>query len=612
MFALLLFRAVDVRAHQYHPMNQILNPRPGALPESDGYHFAVWAPEKRSLDLVLESSGDTVAMRRTDGGFFETYVEALSPGARYRFRVDGRDTFPDPASRYQPEGVHGPSALVDPGAFSWSDDAWQGVPLDRLVLYELHIGTFTPEGTFDAARQRLPYLRELGITGIELMPVADFPGRWNWGYDHAALYAPSRAYGRPEDLRRLVDEAHGMGMAVILDVIYNHFGPDGAYAPAFAPFFTKKHETPWGLAVNLDDRHGEGVRAFFIDNALHWLREYHIDGLRLDATHALIDDSPTHFLQELAGAVANVDQGPPRFLIAEDHRNLNRVIRPQSEGGFGIDGVWADDFHHLIRNRTAGDSESYYAAFADTSVEEIARTIRRGWFYEGQASKRDGKARGTDPEGLRPEQFVYFLQNHDQVGNRPLGNRLTEDISLDVYRALSALLLFVPQTPLLFMGQEWAAGTPFLFFTDHEAELGRAITRGRRREFRDFAGFSGEVPDPQDPETFERSRLRWEELEHEPHRGILAMYRDLLSLRRRLEGRVDASARSEQILQVDRGSHTLLLAFEAPAETAISDGADILWHSEDARYGGGETSAPAIVDGRLTFHTPSAVIIRHG
>lgn len=591
-------------------MNEKQRPKPGALPEADGIHFSVWAPEKRSVEVVLESSGDATSMQPTTNGFFEAYVEALAPGARYRYRVDGEQLFPDPASRFQPEGVHGPSQIVDPSSYRWTDDGWSGVPLDEMVMYELHIGTFTPEGTFHGTRERLPYLRDLGINAIELMPVADFPGRWNWGYDHAALFAPSRAYGEPDDLRRLVDAAHGLGMAVILDVIYNHFGPDGAYAAAFAPFFTDKHHTPWGMAINLDDRHSRGVRDFFIDNARHWLDEYHIDGLRLDATHALIDDSETHFLAELSDAVKAIEAGPRRYLIAEDHRNLNTVIRPRVERGYGIDGVWADDLHHLIRNRTAGDREAYYANFDGATTEDIARTIRRGWFYEGQPARTTGRPRGTDPTGLRLEQFVVFVQNHDQVGNRPLGNRLSDDIPLNLYRAVSALLLFLPETPLLFMGQEWAATSPFLFFTDHNEQLGKAVTKGRRQEFKEFKGFDGEVPDPQAPSTFERSRLRWSELEQDPHRGVLAMYRDLLARRGDLATDVDTTAPNDDIVQVRRGNEVMMVALSAPTETTVSEGASIAWKSEDPRYAGSESVPPVLENGRLRFERAAAVIIR--
>ncbi|MFW5973385.1 MAG: malto-oligosyltrehalose trehalohydrolase, partial [Bacteroidota bacterium] len=490
----------------------------GALPDAGGTRFRVWAPEKNTIDVLIEPDGTSYRMERSAGGYFATYVEGVGPGARYRYRMDDGPDFPDPASRFQPEGVHGPSEVIDPSAYSWTDDSWEGIRMDDVVFYELHVGTFTREGSFEGVRQRLRDLRDLGVTALELMPVADFPGRWNWGYDHAALFAPSRAYGRPDDLRRLVDEAHRMGLAVFLDVIYNHFGPDGAYAAAFAPFFTRRHSTPWGMAINLDDRFSEGVRQFFLDNARYWLEEFHIDGLRLDATHALIDDSPKHFLVELA-EMADGLSGPKRHLVAEDHRNLSRLLRPRRENGYGLDAVWADDLHHLIRNRTAGDVEGYYANFAEATIDDIAETITRGWYYMGQPSRATGKPRGTDPSGISAEKFVVFIQNHDQVGNRPTGDRLSDDIPLDTYRAVSALILFVPQTPLLFMGQEWATRSPFLFFTDHNDELGRAVTEGRKKEFEDFAGFEGEVPDPQHPRTFERSKLDWSERDRAPHDG---------------------------------------------------------------------------------------------
>ena len=585
-------------------------PRPGAFPvDGDSTRFCVWAPEKQRLEVVLEADGRAIPMEAVPNGFFEVTAQGVGPGDRYRIRVDGSD-FPDPASRFQPEGVHEPSEVVDTNAFEWSDADWTGIPLEQLVIYELHVGTFSPEGSYDGVRKRLPFLRDLGINAIELMPLADFPGRWNWGYDPASFYAPSRNYGRPEDLQRLVDDAHGMGMAVILDVIYNHFGPDGSYAPAFAPFFTDKHETPWGKAVNLDDEHSEGVRHFFIDNALYWMGDFHIDGLRLDATHALIDDGPRHFLAEFAERVERFDTRFKRHLIAEDHRNLNTLLQPLREGGLGMDAVWADDIHHLLRNRTAGDSEGYYGAFVNATTEDIALTINTGWHYRGQTAPNTGEPRGTHPEGIPSKRFVYFIQNHDQVGNRPLGDRLTEDIPLHTYRALSALLLFVPQPPMLFMGQEWAATTPFLFFTDHHDELGRAVTEGRRTEFSDFEGFGGTVPDPQDPDTFERSRLDWDEITRSPHSETLQMYRDLLELRKSSHGEALAEAPSGDVLTVARGNDLLVVSFESEVEAAVSDGSEIIWHSEQEDYAGSDAHPPQMVEGHVHFARPSAAIIR--
>jgi maltooligosyltrehalose trehalohydrolase len=581
----------------------MLQHRFGALPEGGGTRFRIWAPRAQRLDLLLEGR-EPIPMGPSGDGHFERFVEGAGPGARYRYRLDGGDTFPDYASRFQPEGVHGPSEVVDPEAYGWEASGWEGVPQERLVFYELHPGTFSPEGTFAGAEACLPYLRDLGVTAVELMPVADFPGRWNWGYDNGALYAPSRAYGRPDDLRRLVDRAHALGMAVFLDVVYNHLGPDGAYLPAYAPAFTERHHTPWGQAMNLDDEGSGWVRALFLDNALHWLREYRFDGLRLDATHALVDDSETHFLAELSEAVAALD-GPRRVLVAEDHRNLNRLVRPRPEG-YGLDAVWADDLHHLVRNLTAGDEEGYYADYAEATASDLAETVSRAWYYDGRPSRVTGKPRGTSAEGVRPDQAVVCIQNHDQVGNRPAGNRLTEDVPPETYRAASALLLFAPHLPLLFQGQEWAASTPFLFFTDHNAELGPLVSQGRKEEFKDFPGFEGEVPDPQDPETFRRSRLDWSEPVREGHAHTLALYRALLALRRDLSSPAEAEAHGTHALSVRRGRHLLLAAFDA-AELPLPEGASPLLHTESEAFAP-DPHPPETSPGRLRFLRPGAAL----
>jgi maltooligosyltrehalose trehalohydrolase len=579
----------------------------GAMPGERGTRFMVWAPKAQDLALVIEGDSEKpIQFDRDENGYHALTTDRAPIGTRYRLEINGESRFPDPASRYQPEGVHGPSEVVDLRAHQWSKAPWKGIPLAEMVVYELHVGTFTPAGTFKAATERLQYLHELGVNTVELMPVADFPGERNWGYDHGALFAPSRAYGRPEDLQQFVDRAHQLGMAVLLDVIYNHFGPDGAYAAAFAPFFTERHHTPWGLAMNLDDEQSRGVRDFFIDNALYWLRDFRLDGLRLDATHALIDDSDEHFLAELRRAVDSTE-GPRRVLIAEDHRNLKRVLDPVDEGGYGIDAVWADDIHHLLRHQTAGDEEAYYADYAGTNLRAIARTINRGWYFDGTVEPQTDREHGTDPTGLRPEQFVYCIQNHDQVGNRPLGNRLTDDIDLATYRALSALLLFLPHTPMLFMGQEWATSTPFLFFTDHEAELGRAVTEGRRNEFKGFGGFKGDVPDPQAEETFLRSKLDWDERFLEPHSFVIRLYRDLLQLRRSLSGPCQADVLDGQVLRVRRNGATLFVALRPDASCETSD-LTITSHTQEERYGGLDDEHPFISSGRLHFPAPAAIL----
>jgi maltooligosyltrehalose trehalohydrolase len=535
-----------------------------------GTRFRVWAPLARRLDLLVEgtSAARPEPMQQVGDGWFELVRGDLGPGTHYRFLVDGTGPFPDPASRFQPLGVHGPSEVIDPAAFRWTDAGWKGVPLDRLVLYELHIGTFTQEGTFRAAITRLPDLRELGITALELMPVADFPGARNWGYDGVAPYAPARCYGRPDDLRALVDAAHRLGLAVHLDVVYNHLGPDGAYQGCFSPlYYSATHRTPWGAAINFVGPGSQPVRDYVTENAVSWVRDYHIDGLRLDATHAIIDESPRHILAALSDAVHRAARAAERqaLVIAEDVRNLAHMVRAESEGGWGLDAVWSDDFHHQLRRRLAGDDDGYFLDFTG-STADIATTARHGWFYRGQYAPFFGGPRGTDATGLSPRRFVFFLQNHDQVGNRALGDRLHHGVTPAVYRAASVLLLTLPETPLLFMGQEWAASSPFLFFTDHNAELGEAVRRGRREEFARFSAFSDAVareriPDPQAATTFAASRLDWREQEQGHHRSIKALYRRLLELRETdpaLHGtdpgeRFEVTDWSEEVILVRRG-----------------------------------------------------------
>jgi maltooligosyltrehalose trehalohydrolase len=499
----------------------------------------VWAPAAERVEVLLLGRQAPVAhaMARDASGIFSTCVPEAGAGALYRYRLDGHEALPDPASRFQPEGVHGPSMVVDPSSFVWTDAEWRGLDARALVIYELHVGAFTREGTFAGVEACLDALVDLGVTAVELMPIADFAGRRNWGYDGVDLFAPSHQYGTPDDLRRLVDAAHRRGLGVILDVVYNHFGPSGAYIFRLSPHVTTdRYETPWGAGVNLDGAHSGVVRRFFIENALHWVHEYHVDGLRLDATHALRDGSRTHFLAELTSTVHASTRGRSVLVFAEDERNEATLVRDRDRGGYGLDGVWADDFHHQVRRAVAGDHEGYFESFTGR-VDDITRTLRSGWFFTGQFCGRLGKPRGTDPSGVPLHRFVTCLQNHDQVGNRPFGDRLHHRIDPAVYRAVSALLLLAPETPLIFMGQEWAASTPFQFFTDHDSELGPAITEGRRTEFAAFSAFAdpesrSRIPDPQDASTFEASRLNWNERGEPAHARVLRLYRALLHLRR--------------------------------------------------------------------------------
>jgi len=515
-------------------------PRLGAWRAESGFRCRVWAPESRRVEIVVEPAGAArrvMALAREADGMFAGLVTDVAAGDRYAYLLDGDGPFPDPASRAQPDGVHGLSAFVDPRAFTWSDRGWRGMPLDEAAIYELHVGTFSPAGTFDGVRERLPYLADLGVTVLEVMPVADFPGRRNWGYDGVSLFAPARCYGAPDDLRRLVDAAHGHGLAVILDVVYNHLGPDGAYAGRFSPhYFSRTHQSPWGAAVNLDGEHAAAVRGFFIENALHWLHEYRFDGLRLDATHAMVDESPRHVIRELTTTVRGSIDDRRILIVAEDDRNLAEIVRPAAEGGWGADAVIADDFHHEARRLAAGDADGYFVDYTGTTTD-LAATIRRGWFFAGQHSGYRNAPRGDDPAGVPVNRMVICLQNHDQVGNRAFGERLNQQIDPAVFRALTALLLLAPETPLLFMGQEWASDSPFQYFTDHTPELGRLVTEGRRREFARFAAFASEadrarIPDPQAEGTFRRSRLNWQEPDEPAHAGVLELHRALLRLRR--------------------------------------------------------------------------------
>jgi maltooligosyltrehalose trehalohydrolase len=594
------------------------------------------------VDLVLDPRGATPRrehLRRADDGTFAGTFDMVRPGDLYMYAVDGEGPYPDPCSRYQPEGVHGPSAVVNPSTFEWSDQAWHGVPLARAVFYELHVGTFTPAGTFAGVMAQLPYLADLGVTVIELMPVADFPGSHNWGYDGVSLFAPARQYGTPDDLRRLVDAAHRMGLAVVLDVVYSHFGPDGAYTTVFSPFYrSPRHQSPWGAAINLDGEQSGPVRAFFIENALHWLYEYHLDGLRLDATHWLLDESTPHFAADLTERVRESVTGRSLLLVAEDDRNLATIVRRPQEGGWGLDAVWADDFHHQVRRQSAGDRDGYYQDYTG-SIADLAATLRQGWFYCGQYSEYAGAPRGTSPAGVPPERMIVCLQNHDQVGNRPFGGRLHHEIDPALFRALTALLLFAPETPLLFMGQEWAATSPFLYFTDHHQELGRLVTEGRRREFSRFRAFADEatrarIPDPQAESTFASSRLDWDERARAPHAGILELYRALLWLRRR-EAALEAGTRFDV---VELGGDGLALArSNAPAGALLlvaslrgsrtydyehhgpaipGDRWTVVLSTEEPRFqSAGQTPARApeisAVDPLVVqFHGPAAVIMR--
>jgi maltooligosyltrehalose trehalohydrolase len=510
----------------------------GATVGNDGTRFTVWAPNAHRVEVVIEDGphAGTLALQPDANGVHTGFGREVPAGTRYWFRLDGGNPLPDPYSRYQPDGPHGPSEVIDPAAFDWTDGAWQGLTIEGLVVYELHVGTMASPGTFEAVRRQLPELRRLGVTAIEIMPVADTPGERNWGYDGVNLFAPNHNYGRPDDLRRLVDDAHRHGLGVILDVVYNHLGPDGNYLHAFSSdYFTARHQTPWGDGVNFDGPNSRFVRDLVIDNACAWLQEYHIDGLRLDAIDAIADDSTPHILAELSEQ-ARAATPSQIVLIAEQASNEVRTVHPVAEGGLGIDAVWADDFHHVLRvmlTREDSPPEGYFADYRGTT-SELKRVIEEGFLYQGETGISSGEARGEPVSDEPASAFVFCIENHDQVGNRAFGERLSHLVSPGRYAAASALLLFLPQTPMLFMGQEFAASAPFQFFTDHNEELGQLVAKGRRQEFRKFSAFADpaqreRIPNPQSEATFTRSQLDLDE--RSTNRGTYRLYRDLLRLR---------------------------------------------------------------------------------
>ena len=494
--------------------------------------FTVWAPKAKGVEVKID--GRKHALSSGDGGWWSAEIEEAKAGTDYFFLLDGEEQeLPDPRSAFQPQGVSGSSRVVDHGAFAWTDAGFHARAFQSAILYELHIGTFTLEGTCDAAIAKLDYLRELGVTHVELLPFAEFPGRHGWGYDGVDLFAPHAAYGGPDGLKRFVDAAHGHGLAVIMDVVYNHFGPAGNYVGRFGPYFTDAHKTPWGDAVNLEDAGSFEVRRFFCDNALMWLRDYHMDGLRLDAVHAYIDRSAIHFMEQINSEVhaLQAETGRPYVMIAESDLNDPRLVRAKEAYGYGFDTQWSDDFHHALVSLLTGDTSGYYADFGEFA--DLAKALSQAFVFDGQYSEFRDRVHGRPVENLAGWHFCGYSQNHDQVGNRAKGERLVRLTDMPRAKIAAALTLLAPFLPMLFQGEEWAATTPFLYFTDHEdKELGRLVSEGRKKEFAAFGWSPVEIPDPQDVATFEASRLKWDELMAEPHAGMLDWYKRLIALRK--------------------------------------------------------------------------------
>jgi maltooligosyltrehalose trehalohydrolase len=499
--------------------------------------FTVWAPAARSVALEI---GGTRRALSPDADGYHAQQAAPPAGVDYRIVLDGERAVPDPRSERQAQGVHGPSQRLDHAAFAWTDAGFRPPPLASSLIYELHVGTFSPEGTFDGAIARLGHLVELGVTHVELMPVASFPGDRGWGYDGVALFAPHETYGGPDGLKRLVDACHARGLAVLLDVVYNHLGPDGNYLGQFGAYFNDAYSTPWGPAVNLDGPGSREVRRFFCDNAALWLRDYHFDGLRLDAVHAFFDRSAEHFLEQLVREIAELEAalGRQLVLIAESDLNDPRLVRAREAGGYGLHAQWSDDLHHALHAALTGERVGYYADFG--TLEHVARALTQAFVYDGRYSRFRGKDHGKSARGLSGHHFLGYTQTHDQVGNRAQGDRLGHLVSPERIKIASALVFCSPFVPMLFQGEEWNAASPFQYFTDHrDPGLARAVSEGRRREFEAFGWKPEQVPDPQARSTFERSRLDWSELERPAHRELFEWHRALIALR---HGRPDLSA----------------------------------------------------------------------
>ncbi len=572
-------------------------------------HFRVWAPKRSRVDVMLDG-GVTTPLGREPDGYFSGLVPAARKDARYRYRLDGADAFPDPASRFQPEGPHGPSQLIDP-SYNWTDQQWPGIRLEGQVIYELHIGTFTHEGTWEAARRELSELAGAGITCVEIMPVADFPGRFNWGYDGVGLYAPVAIYGRPDDFRRFVDDAHRAGIGVILDVVYNHIGPDGNYLKQFSDdYFTDRYKNEWGEALNYDGENSAPVREWVASNAAYWAAEYHIDGLRLDATQQIFDASPVNIQTELANAMRKAAHPRGIIVVAENESQHTKLVRPPEQRGYGLDALWNDDFHHSAVVALTGHNDAYYTDYLGKPQEFIS-AVKYGYLFQGQRYKWQAKRRGQPAWGVPPARFINYIDNHDQVANSGRGERLNRLTSPGRLRAMTALLLLAPGTPMLFQGQEFGASSPFLFFADHNPDLRPLVYKGRLEflaQFRSLATAEMRAcqHEPGDASTFERCKLDFSE--REKHAGIYQLHKDLLRLRRddpvfrsQRAGGVDGAVIADEafiLRYFDRaaGDRLLIVNFGrdltldpapepllAPPEDRLWD---VLWSSEDASYGG--------------------------
>jgi len=507
----------------------------GALKNTDGtYNFTVWAPHSENVELIIQGEESPIAMVKDTYGYWQSEgLNNIGKGSKYMFKLNDEQKLPDPASQSQPEGVHAWSEVVDHSDFQWSDHSWQPPSLADMIIYELHVGTFTTEGTFDAIIDKLDHLQTLGINAIEIMPIAQFPGQRNWGYDGVYPFAAQNSYGGVSNLKRLVDKCHQSGIAVILDVVYNHMGPEGNYLSLFGPYFTEKYNTPWGAALNFDDSYSDHVRNFFLQNAIMWLKDFHIDGLRLDAVHAIMDTGPVHFLKELSLIVDDLEgeTGKSYVLIAESDMNDVKIISDYKVGGYGLEAQWTDDFHHAVHTLITGELGGYYSDYG--SLEHLAKSFKQGFIYDGIFSNFRNKLVGTDPSNNSKYQFVVCIQNHDQIGNRMLGERLSTVVDFEKQKLAAGIMLISPFVPMLFMGEEYGEDQPFQYFVHHgDPELVKAVQEGRKREFDSFK-WMGEVPDPQSEKTFQDSTLNWNYEDNNHKSQLFQYYQQLIRLRKK-------------------------------------------------------------------------------
>ncbi|MFD0975573.1 malto-oligosyltrehalose trehalohydrolase [Salinimicrobium gaetbulicola] len=575
----------------------------GAEQIKDGkIRFRVWSPFAEAVQVLLKDQNQLLDLQKDEVGYWETETDKAAPGSLYRIRLDEEDTFPDPASRSQPEGVHSWSQIPI-SEFNWTDDSWKGRELSEMLIYELHVGTFTSKGSFEAIIEKLDHLEELGINTIELMPIAQFPGSRNWGYDGVYPYAVQDSYGGINGLKTLIDTCHKRGFAVLLDVVYNHLGPEGNYLSQFGPYFTDKYHTPWGSAVNFDDEYSDHVRSFFIQSALMWLEEFHFDGLRLDAVHEIIDRGAKHFLKELSLEVDSLEQktGKRYILIAESDLNDNRLVTSYKKGGYGLEGQWVDDFHHAVHTVLTGENAGYYKDFG--KMEFLAKSFEQGFIYDGIYSVFRKKKVGNSPKGIPSEKFVTCIQNHDQVGNRLLGERLAELVSFEELKLAAGLLLFSPYVPMLFMGEEFGETSRFQYFVSHgDPELVKAVQKGRKREFEYFFHTKGSFPDPQSSETFESSKLNWEFEKEDPKKHIFEFYKEMIRLRKEgnfkafLEGerKVDFSEENNWLQVTSEDNNGKLKALynfgksTIPLKESENDKIELIISSSNKNWGGQE------------------------